>query len=247
MKLDTILRLVPSTYSLIIAPRLWLLLFSLLPDYLLLRHRLFDAALLFASSPATLVFLTRPFSNSFEALLFVPVFFLSLAILRRASPIRLSLWTFLNVMAVWSRVTFIAFGLPGALLMGWTRILFSPRALLICLFTAFSTLAVLLLIDSTYSGRWPTIPPVALLMYNLDPQNLALHGLHPRWLHLLVNGPLLFGPALWTSTAYGIWTYRKSHTSAVFKRLSSPVCKVTTLLMLNATGQTNPHHHHHHT
>ncbi|KAI8338460.1 Alg9-like mannosyltransferase family-domain-containing protein [Chlamydoabsidia padenii] len=39
------------------------------------------------------------------------------------------------------------------------------------------------------------------LAYNLKVDNLALHGLHPRYTHLLVNFPLLYGPlavmALW--------------------------------------------------
>jgi GPI mannosyltransferase 4 len=32
--------------------------------------------------------------------------------------------------------------------------------------------------------------------YNSQAQNLALHGVHPRWLNLLVNLPILVGPAL---------------------------------------------------
>ncbi|KAF9922636.1 alpha 1,2 mannosyltransferase [Linnemannia zychae] len=35
------------------------------------------------------------------------------------------------------------------------------------------------------------------LQYNLDKENLALHGLHPRYLHLLVNFPVLFGNLAW--------------------------------------------------
>jgi phosphatidylinositol glycan class Z len=31
-------------------------------------------------------------------------------------------------------------------------------------------------------------------MYNVKTENLSEHGLHPRYLHLLVNMPLLFGP-----------------------------------------------------
>ncbi|KAF9102402.1 hypothetical protein BGX29_004632 [Mortierella sp. GBA35] len=35
------------------------------------------------------------------------------------------------------------------------------------------------------------------LQYNLDKDNLALHGLHPRFLHLLVNFPVLFANLAW--------------------------------------------------
>jgi GPI mannosyltransferase 4 len=40
------------------------------------------------------------------------------------------------------------------------------------------------------------IAPWNNFLYNLDTANLALHGLHPRWLHLAVNGHIMYGP-LW--------------------------------------------------
>ena len=39
-------------------------------------------------------------------------------------------------------------------------------------------------------------PPLRSLLYNLSPTNLASHGLHPRYTHLLVNLPMLLGPAV---------------------------------------------------
>lgn len=38
--------------------------------------------------------------------------------------------------------------------------------------------------------------PYNNLLYNLSPTNLATHGLHPRWLHIAVNLPLIVGPGL---------------------------------------------------
>ena len=38
--------------------------------------------------------------------------------------------------------------------------------------------------------------PLKLMWYNADAANLATHGLHPRWLHTVVNLPMLFGPLL---------------------------------------------------
>ncbi|XP_023241095.1 GPI mannosyltransferase 4-like, partial [Centruroides sculpturatus] len=35
--------------------------------------------------------------------------------------------------------------------------------------------------------------PINFIHYNLDNSNLAIHGIHPRFLHLLINVPLLFG------------------------------------------------------
>ena len=50
--------------------------------------------------------------------------------------------------------------------------------------------------------RNPTITPLNNLLYNSDSSNLASHGLHPRYNHLLVNLPLLLGPAYLVS----IWS-----------------------------------------
>lgn len=36
------------------------------------------------------------------------------------------------------------------------------------------------------------ITPLNFLRYNFHTDNLAKHGLHPRYLHLLVNIPLLY-------------------------------------------------------
>eukprot|EP00898_Chlorokybus_atmophyticus_P001793 jgi/Chlat1/2614/Chrsp178S02457 len=36
--------------------------------------------------------------------------------------------------------------------------------------------------------------PINSLLYNIQAKNLSLHGLHPRYLHVVVNMPLMFGP-----------------------------------------------------
>ncbi|CAO3665730.1 unnamed protein product [Umbelopsis ramanniana] len=43
------------------------------------------------------------------------------------------------------------------------------------------------------------------ILYNVDKDNLKLHGLHPYYLHAVVNVPLLFGPV-------GLWAYYKLFT-----------------------------------
>lgn len=40
------------------------------------------------------------------------------------------------------------------------------------------------------------VTPLNNLLYNTDPDNLALHGLHPRYTHVLINLPQLLGPAI---------------------------------------------------
>ncbi len=43
--------------------------------------------------------------------------------------------------------------------------------------------------------RHPVITPLNNLLYNISPSNLAQHGLHPWYQHILVNLPQLLGPA----------------------------------------------------
>lgn len=47
----------------------------------------------------------------------------------------------------------------------------------------------------SYLFSHPTITPLNNLKYNLASSNLALHGLHPWYQHILVNLPQLLGPA----------------------------------------------------
>ena len=38
------------------------------------------------------------------------------------------------------------------------------------------------------------LTPLNNILYNAKVENLKEHGLHPRYLHFLVNFPLLYGP-----------------------------------------------------
>jgi phosphatidylinositol glycan class Z len=63
---------------------------------------------------------------------------------------------------------------------------------------ALTTCAALILIDTIYyTGEFDwrniVVTPLNNLLYNSNPANLALHGIHPRWTHALVNIPLMFG------------------------------------------------------
>lgn len=40
------------------------------------------------------------------------------------------------------------------------------------------------------------LTPLNNILYNSKPENLALHGSHPHYNHLLINFPLMFGPLL---------------------------------------------------
>jgi phosphatidylinositol glycan class Z len=70
---------------------------------------------------------------------------------------------------------------------------------------------VIILTDTYYfRGNFATlaISPFNFLLYNLSPKNLAEHGIHPRWLHLFVNLPMMVGPLLWLAVTAGIQHWR---------------------------------------
>lgn len=45
--------------------------------------------------------------------------------------------------------------------------------------------------------------PFNSLVYNMSSSNLAQHGVHPRWLHVAVNWPMLFGVGVWAVAEVG--------------------------------------------
>jgi phosphatidylinositol glycan class Z len=56
-----------------------------------------------------------------------------------------------------------------------------------------------------------SVTPLNFVSYNLNSENLAEHGLHPRWLHLFVNLPLVIGLGLvWYGFREGVTSLRSS-------------------------------------
>ena len=122
------------------------------------------------------------------------------------------------VCGVFTRITFAAFFLPiavevlkwslrqsGFSVSSWTRLV-APSVLV-----AIATPVSFIYADTTYfahpqrsigSHRAIEVTPLNFLRYNLLPSNLAQHGLHPRWLHLVVNLPMIATPGL---LFYVIW------------------------------------------
>lgn len=45
-----------------------------------------------------------------------------------------------------------------------------------------------------WKSKW-VVPPINALLYNVKTDNVAQHGLHPRWLHAVVNLPMIVGVA----------------------------------------------------
>ncbi|KAH7910895.1 glycosyltransferase family 22 protein [Hygrophoropsis aurantiaca] len=206
------------------AGRLLFLALSMLLDYILIRLIAMPDArrlglLLLASSHVVLTFQVRPFSNSIESVLVAS----SLALLRRVvsvlpesadkRPMRaLCGLAVLFVAGTFARPTFLVFASPiawqvvrwsiktatlseqgNALLQltSWLQLVVLPFV------TAIFTSACFISIDSAYFRgdiRALVVTPLNFLLYNFSPENLAGHGLHPRWLHLFVNIPILIGP-----------------------------------------------------
>ncbi|KAI1313009.1 alpha 1,2 mannosyltransferase [Mortierella claussenii] len=103
---------------------------------------------------------------------------------------------------IFTRITFVLYGFPLGVMFLYLNLKTSfkqgasimtgaSRFVLACIpltlgLGLMSTLAVV--IDSVYFRQ---------LVYNLNANNLAQHGLHPRFFHLFLNYPVLFGNLAW--------------------------------------------------
>ncbi|BES92356.1 Alg9-like mannosyltransferase family [Nesidiocoris tenuis] len=120
----------------------------------------------------------------------------------------------ITVMGVFNRPTFLAFAFPpiffwllrgmGSQIIGISDFNMRTAALIV---SSLPALFGLTLIDSVYYGaltmneirsknvsilRDVVFTPFNFIKYNLNPQNLAEHGIHWRMTHFLVNVPLLY-------------------------------------------------------
>ena len=120
-------------------------------------------------------------------------------------------------LGTFSRITFLGFVAPVALrilihvcrahrsIKSWPLIM----QLVIPVLVGLGSTIMLVVIDSVYTHghlQHLVLTPYNLLLYNVSSDNLAKHGLHPRWLHVTVNLPMIMGPTL---IVYGVTTGRK--------------------------------------
>ncbi|PYI27635.1 hypothetical protein BP00DRAFT_15656 [Aspergillus indologenus CBS 114.80] len=169
------------------------------------RHRRATVVLV-ASSYVTWTYQTHTFSNSLETLLVT----WSLVLIRRiaenkrhSSLFSCAVLSLIAIIGVFNRITFPAFVLvPGLYLLPhlWRR----PSSFLSIVGFGLGFFCLAILVDTKFyrspATFWealhsPVITPINNLLYNSDKSNLALHGLHPRYHHFLVNLPQLLGPA----------------------------------------------------
>ena len=219
--------------TLIIAPRICISAVTLFIDLsvykICLRLRVDAAPSLSAlgTSFVTLVFYTRTFSNTAEAILFALLLQLVVSAIASRNTLRtrkdrlryFSMGVIVGV-GIWIRPTFLAFAfVPFVCLLldvcaqNWTsdkRIMnVIAHVLRYCIYLGLGsivTMFILIAADSHYFGylhkRRLVFTPVNFILYNLDTSSLKEHGLHPRITHLLINMPLLYGPLAFILYAY---------------------------------------------
>jgi GPI mannosyltransferase 4 len=119
----------------------------------------------------------------------------------------------LCVIGIFNRPTFLLFGLP--IIFHWMIRGFGTQSvsfvdfnirMLFFILSGLPALCIIVIIDSLYYGYLSLaqiyimdininsflVTPVNFIRYNINPENTAQHGEHPKWLHLLVNIPLLY-------------------------------------------------------
>jgi len=170
----------------------------------------------------TLVFFTRTLSNSFEAFLFLILIYLvniniSLIIINEKTSttrylmLNSSLIGFICSLGIFNRPTFPAFAFVPLIywftkiipLIGYFNLLLS-RIISFIIGTFILTSTLFILFDSYYYNNGflflmdiknrLIICPLNFILYNIDSTNLDKHGLHPPWLHIIVNATILYGP-----------------------------------------------------
>jgi phosphatidylinositol glycan class Z len=164
-----------------------------------------SALLVIAAAWPTLVLSVRPFSNAVESVLLSLVV---LAISRAASRghHRFSFFDgvavgYIGAFGVFNRPTFVAFALAPAIWFAWASFWGRHKTAfsrVVPVFTAAGSFVVTSAAIIAFDTKWydssvPVIAPLNFVRYNSDISNLATHGVHPRWLHALVNMPILFG------------------------------------------------------
>lgn len=173
------------------------------------KHDRIKSLLFVATSYVTWTYQSHTFSNSVETviLLWCLVIIYELTV-KRSNPVSrhwdTALLAILIVFGIFNRVTFPAFLIiPSCQLV--KHFYRFPLTFITFVCTGLLTTAIAIHIDSMLynnSGKVPehfsdlVITPLNNLMYNTNLQNLASHGLHYNFHHVLVNLPQLLGPGL---------------------------------------------------
>lgn len=133
----------------------------------------------------------------------------------------------ITVVGFFNRPTFLAFAVCPVFFWLYRGIGFKSVAsmqfhyrIFFLLLSSIPTIILFIIIDSFYYGYLSlaeiefftvninnfVFTPLNFLKYNVDKKNLEIHGLHPHYLHLTVNLPLLFN-ILVVANLYGFVTF----------------------------------------
>jgi len=198
--------------------RLWSLALTVVGDWAFYQAcKDDDALLLRASSWVSLVLLARTFSNSLEALVLDALLCVAaMAPSTRSATKRGAIGGALVAFGFFVRITFCAFAFAIVLYAVHEQWAFDRQArnkkpqasslvelarrqantvrfLASSAAGALAVGAACVAVDSLVVGAF-VVAPVNNLAYNVQSSNLAKHGLHPRYTHVLVNAQLMFGP-----------------------------------------------------
>lgn len=169
-----------------------------------LKHERIKATLFTMTSYLTLVHQTHTFSNSMETCLLLPTLYIVNDIrsyLERNTPgqsysvVKLCALGALISLGVFNRITFPAWILiPSFFLLKF--FLKHPFISFIPIIIFILTSVLFIVVDSLYYSTAPSyvIAPLNNLVYNISTDNLRIHGVHPRYTHILVNYPQMVGP-----------------------------------------------------
>ncbi|KAI5810155.1 Alg9-like mannosyltransferase family-domain-containing protein [Peziza echinospora] len=168
------------------------------------------ALILLASSYVTWTYQTHTFSNSVEtiAVCWSLVLIQRISASKESALISSALLGCTAVFGIFNRITFPAFIIIPAIKL-IPHYVNHPLAFIVIITFSILTALLGIYMDTTFysSSSPPTsdlslfslsnkvITPLNNLLYNSSPTNLAAHGIHPRYTHLLINIPQLLGPA----------------------------------------------------
>eukprot|EP00762_Andalucia_godoyi_P004030 ANDGO_05603.mRNA.1 GPI mannosyltransferase 4 len=204
---------------------------------------------LYSSSWVSFVFMTRSFSNCSELVIFSV--FLYLMCRRTYVPAVHSASRFKNdaldlfagaiaCLGIFTRFTFLffagSFGLGILVFKG-----LSVRTVVHLIVGFCFTFTACVIVDSrVFFQSWPlwTCTPLNNFVYNTQIDNLAIHGIHPRWLHAVANLPMLYGPMAFAAIWAIVQAFRKSCRSSD----TTPflVCIALSMLALSAAPHQEP-------
>jgi phosphatidylinositol glycan class Z len=185
---------------LLFTPRVFLFVLSLVIDHLVEQLSSYQTLVMYSSLWPVLLFHTRTFSNTVESFSLVVLLYCVFRLERFQSVAVGVVCSF----GFFTRFTFPFFAWPIVIYHLFSGSRKNSRSTMIhylvilrkivdciCGFAIMS--AICIWIDSTYYQKL-TVTPINNLLYNTKTENLALHTLHPHYLHFAVNMPLLYGP-----------------------------------------------------